>query len=519
MVTAPQTLAAKAGASVLADGGNAIEAMIASAATIAVTYPHMNSIGGDGFWLIAVPGKAPVGVRACGPAAARATKEFYAEHDCDAIPTRGPLAALTVAGAVAGWIEADRIAKEQGGTIPIARLLEDAIHHARDGIPVSRSQAELTESKWDGLKDAPGFADVFAPDGLPRQGHDFSQSELGDSLQQLSDAGLDDFYRGDMARKLAEGMEKVGSPVALNDLEQFCALRVPPVLLNHSAGDVFNMPPPTQGVSSLLILAIFDALRVTEPESFDHIHGLVEATKQSFILRNAHVGDPAYVGDEWKRWLEPNRFRALADAIDMAKAAPWPQPASPGDTIWMGAADKNGIVVSYIQSIFWEFGSGVVVPGTGIVWQNRGASFTLTPSANELAPGRLPFHTLNPALARLDDGRTLAYGTMGGDGQPQTQSAIFTRYVCFGQDMQEAVSAPRWLLGRTWGEDSTNLKLENRFDPALIEALKSAGHDVQVVGDYEDMMGHAGMICFHEKDGTISGATDPRADGSCETSG
>ena len=217
--------------------------------------------------------------------------------------------------------------------------------------------------------------------------------------------------------------------------------------------------------------------------------------------------DPAAV-------LAPAALDALARSLDAQRAAPWPEVAVPGDTVWMGAADAQGRVVSYIQSVYWEFGSGVVLPESGVQWQNRGASFTLGPGPNALAPGRLPFHTLNPALARLNDGRVLAYGTMGGEGQPQTQAAVFTRHVLFGQDMQAAVSAPRWLLGRTWGADSTNLKIESRADPALVAALAAAGHDVELVGPYEDMMGHAGAVAFHP-DGRIEGATDPRADGAC----
>jgi gamma-glutamyltranspeptidase len=156
----------------------------------------------------------------------------------------------------------------------------------------------------------------------------------------------------------------------------------------------------------------------------------------------------------------------------------------------------------------------VVLPGTGVLWQNRGASFTLDDGPNRLHPGKLPFHTLNPALARLADGRTLAYGTMGGEGQPQTQAAVFTRHVLFGQDMQAAISAPRWLLGRTWGEDSTNLKLEGRIAPGVVEQLVRAGHQVELVPDYADMMGHAGAVAVHPG-GMIEGATDPRADGAC----
>jgi gamma-glutamyltranspeptidase/glutathione hydrolase len=180
----------------------------------------------------------------------------------------------------------------------------------------------------------------------------------------------------------------------------------------------------------------------------------------------------------------------------------------------MGAADASGLAVSYIQSLYWEFGSGVVLPRTGVLMQNRGASFSLEGDAlNPLEPGRLPFHTLNPALAVLDDGRVIAYGSMGGDGQPQTQAALFTRHVSYRQPLERAIDAPRWLLGRTWGSTHTNLRLESRFDGNLIDRLLAAGHDVEVLPEaYSDLMGHAGAVVLHPN-GTLEGAHDPRADG------
>jgi gamma-glutamyltranspeptidase/glutathione hydrolase len=180
----------------------------------------------------------------------------------------------------------------------------------------------------------------------------------------------------------------------------------------------------------------------------------------------------------------------------------------------MGAADAGGLVVSYIQSLYWEFGSGCVLPATGILMQNRGANFSLDPNAlSALAPGRRPFHTLNPALASLKDGRVMAYGTMGGDGQPQSQAALFTRHVLFRQPLDKAIDAPRWLLGRTWGSTITNLRLESRFDGNLVDRLMSAGHDIAVLDEaYSDTMGHAGAVVLHP-DGSLEGAHDPRADG------
>jgi gamma-glutamyltranspeptidase/glutathione hydrolase len=179
----------------------------------------------------------------------------------------------------------------------------------------------------------------------------------------------------------------------------------------------------------------------------------------------------------------------------------------------MGAADASGMAVSYIQSLYWEFGSGCVLPKTGVLMQNRGASFSLDPKAlNRLAPGRLPFHTLNPAMAVLKDGRVMAYGTMGGDGQPQTQAMLFARHVLYRQPLEKALDAPRWLLGRTWGSAHTNLRLENRFGENVIDRLMSAGHDVEVLNEgYSDTMGHAGAVVLHP-DGTLEGGHDPRAD-------
>jgi gamma-glutamyltranspeptidase/glutathione hydrolase len=340
------------------------------------------------------------------------------------------------------------------------------------------------------------------------------QSAFADTLEHLVHAGLDDFYRGDVGRELAADLARIGSPVTRADLENFRAEIAEPLSVAIQAGTLTNTPPPTQGLASLMILALFERLRVTQGESFEHIHGLVEATKRAFRLRDRVITDPDKITADLSRYLTPTFLDAEARKIDPRKAARWPAPYGEGDTIWMGAADSSGLVVSYIQSLYWEFGSGCVLPATGVLMQNRGASFSLDPkSLNALAPGRRPFHTLNPALAELRDGRVIAYGTMGGDGQPQTQAAVFTRYVTYGQPLDRAIEAPRWLLGRTWGSTHTNLRMESRFDGNLVDRLMSAGHDVAVLDEaYSDTMGHAGAVVLHA-DGTLEGAHDPRADG------
>ncbi len=515
MVVAPHHLAAEAGLAVLRDGGNAIEAMVAAAAAIAVVYPHMNGLGGDNFWLLHAPGADVVGIDACGGAAGAASIDFYKNKGHATIPSRGPLAALTVAGAVGGWDAALRHSRDKwGGRLGLDRLLSDAVRYAEEGAPVTGTLAANMRNKFQEVAAQPGFAETFLEKGeVPAVGAKLRLPALAETLRRLAATGLDDFYRGAIARDLAADLAEAGSPVSLADLEAYRALVVKPLSTEVAGHEVFNMPPPTQGLASLLLLGVYGRLGVAEAERFDFVHGLVEATKCAFRIRDRHVTDPAYMPTPAEAFLDSAGMDRMAAGIDRAKAAPWPDATGAGDTVWLGAVDAEGRAVSFIQSVYWEFGSAVVLPKTGVTWQNRGTSFSLDPAHhNCLKPGRRPFHTIQPALARLSDGRVMPYGTMGGEGQPQTQAMVFARHVLHGQGLQAAVTAPRWLLGRTWGAATTNLKIENRFDPALIEALRNAGHDVEVVGPFEEMMGHAGALVRHP-DGLIEGAFDPRSDG------
>jgi gamma-glutamyltranspeptidase/glutathione hydrolase len=517
MAVAPHALAAQSALDVLREGGNALEAMIAAAATIAVAYPHMNGIGGDSFWLVLAPRSAPRGIEACGAAARAATIEWYRARGAGrAIPFRGALAANTVAGTVSGWDAALRLARRWGGRLSLARLLADAIHYAEHGVAVTRSQHVATAAKRAELESQPGFREAFLAGGAaPPEGSRFRQPRLAATLKRLARAGFDDFYRGRLARALARDLAVVASPLCAEDLARHRARAVVPLALAHSAGTLYNMPPPTQGVVSLLILGILDALAVgaCPPESADCVHLVVEATKQAFRMRDRYLTDPAYMTVSAEELLAPERVRALAAAVDRWRAAPWEGGAQPADTVWMGVVDGAGRAVSMIQSLYHEFGSGVVLEETGVLWQNRGASFSLDPAAlNSLRPLRRPFHTLNPAAARLRDGRLMVYGTMGGDGQPQTQAAVFTRIVLFGMNPQAAVAAPRWLLGRTWGESSDSLKLESRFSTQVVSELARRGHEMEVLGDYDEAMGHAGAI-VRRPDGVLEGGADPRSDG------
>jgi len=515
VVAAPHQLAAEVGRDVLAEGGNAIEAMVAAAAAIAVVYPHMNHLGGDGFWLIREPTGRVRYIEACGFAGAHASISHYRDMGLEAVPTRGPLAALTVPGAVGGWRLALEAAQALGGHMSLPRLLEPAVRFAREGVAVSASQARLTAEKKAELEHVPGFAAAFLPGGaVPAVGALQRQARLGDTLDHLARAGLDDFYRGDVGREMAADLDGIGSPVTRTDFETYQPVARAPLAVKLPRAQLFNAPPPTQGLASLLILAQFARLGVTEAEGFAHVHGLVEATKRAFMVRDRVVCDFDHLTEDPGALLAPAAVDTLASGIDMRRALPWPQGRAGGDTVWLGAADASGVVVSYIQSIFFEFGSGCVLGGTGVLMQNRGASFSLDPKArNPLRPGRKPFHTLNPAMAVFPDGRVLAYGTMGGEGQPQTQAAVFSRYGLFGVPLAEAIARPRWLLGRTWGDVETRLRLEPRFQEGLVERLSAAGHDLSVVPDaYSDLMGHAGGVVLHPR-GQIEGAHDPRSDG------
>ncbi len=515
-VVAPHSLAAQAGLDILREGGNAIEATIAVASTLAVVYPHMTGIGGDGFWLMHAPGQSMQSIDACGAAGSGVTREAYG--DLASIPWRGPLAANTVAGTVSGWGAAYSYSQANwGGKLPFARLLESAIFYAREGFPVTYSQEANTRNKLDELQHQPGFSNAFlnAQGQVPRYGDRHTFPQLAATLTKLATAGTDDFYRGALAEQIARDLAAVGSLITAADLAQHQTVVKAPLSLRVSDATVYNMAPPTQGLASLLILGVYDRIRQQgwNPDNVAGIHALVEATKQAFIVRDRSVTDPDHMAVEPGTLLTSEVIQRLATSVPLDHASPWPAPNSDGDTTWIGVVDEQGRAVSMIQSIYFEFGSGVVLPESGVWWQNRGCSFDLQPGKlRSLEPGRKPFHTLNPAMAQLDDGRLLVYGTMGGEGQPQTQAAVFSRYVWGGHNVRSAVAAPRWLLGRTWAEQSTSLKLESRYPAEVIDGLKALGHPVEVVSDFDERMGHAGALVLHPT-GWIEGGEDPRSDG------
>jgi gamma-glutamyltranspeptidase/glutathione hydrolase len=520
MVMAPHREAAAAGARILGAGGTAIEAALATAATLTVVYPHMTGLGGDSFWLVAVPGQSPVAIDGAGRAGAGVNAELYAAQGLAEIPWRGPLAAITAAGAVAAWQEALAINAGWGGRCPLGPLFADAIRHADDGVAVTASHAGALATHGAALGAVAGFRNLHALDGQwPAAGAMLRQPALARTLRLLARDGLRSFYDGALARQVAAELAQAGTPLTAADLAAQRATRRQPLELALPQARVFNTGPPTQGLASLLILGLFARLGVTAADGFAHVHGLVECTKRAFAIRDREIGHREDDGTDLAHHLGPAALAAQAAAIDPARAAPWPAQHGAGDTVWFGCIDAAGRAVSVIQSIYFEFGSGVALPDSGFVWQNRGSAFRLRGTGpNLLGPRRKPFHTLNPALARFADGRVMVYGAMGGDGQPQTQAALFTRYALFGQDLQAAISAPRWLLGRTWGETHTALRLESRFPAELSLQLAAAGHRIEPAAAFDQAMGHAGAIVHRPQQG-FEGASDPRSDGAAIPAG
>ena len=516
-VAAPHHLASEAGRAVLAQGGNAIEAMVAMGAAIAVVYPHMTGIGGDGFWLIREPSGKMRALDASGYAGSGATIKAYHDLGLGVIPVRGAHAALTVPGAVGGWRAALELSRSLGGKLPVADILHAAIGYARDGIAVSKGEGGYTMKEEEGLHKAPGFADQFMQDGARyKAGVLRKLPALAATLSQLAHAGLEDYYQGDIGREIAHDFGVLNGFVTREDLTRYQTHWRTPLQMKAYGATLYNHPPSSQGLAQLLMLGIAEKKGLHTLDDAECVHALVEIIKRVWRIRDAVVTDFDRLTHDPQSFLTAQRFEKEASAIADDRAAPYPLPDfGEGDTVWMGAIDGQGCAVSYIQSIFWEYGSGVVLPRTGILLQNRGTAFSLNEKAkNPLQPGRRPFHTLNPPMAVFDDGRVMSYGTMGGDPQPQITAQTFMRRVVENCSVAEAIDRPRLVFGRAWGADQATVKLERRIDPSIAHTLEKRGHVVEwFEGDYVNAVGHAGMLVRDPKTLEIEADHDPRADG------
>lgn len=528
MVATPHSLASSAGLAALQRGGSAVDAAIAANAVLCVVYPHMAGLGGDGFWLIAGQNTGGVqALNASGPSARAATMERYREGGRTEIPSRGPLAALTVPGAVDGW----RQAHERFGRLEWADLFEGAIHYARDGIPVSRSLADWLVADLPILRDYPETARIFLPEGDPqREGERIVQADLARSFEALAGEGARAFYEGEIAKRICAALEPQGSPLRAEDFAEYRAEWVEPISTTYRGYQIAQMPPNTQGFAALQILNLLEGFDVRSwgEGTADYYHHIVEAVKVAFADRDEWLTDPRHVdipldrllgmsyADERRSLIHPERALAaggIEPGIRFGGNARRQPPG--GDTVYFCVVDDDGLFVSNIQSIYHDFGSAVVGGDTGIILQNRGSFFSLDDDhPNRLEPGKRSFHTIIPAMMLRDGKPVMAYGTMGGEGQPQSQAAMVTRIVDFGYDLQQAIEAPRWLMGRTWGMESSDLWLESRIGDQISRELLRRGQPVKTVEAWSGTMGHAQAIRLNPEGGFLEGAADPRGDGS-----
>lgn len=410
--------------------------------------------------------------------------------------------------------------------MPWKDLFDSAILYSQKGFPVTASLARWEEinvdpkdSEFRNLQRFSGFKQTYLkPDGSPyKVGEIMKLPQLANTYKLIAEKGANEFYRGSIAKKIVADLQKHGGVLTLNDFAKHTADWVEPLSVDYRGYKAYNLPPNTQGMASLEILNILNNIDVKKlgEGTTDYYHVMVEATKQAFADRDKYLTDPKEAKIPLDFLLSKQHGKDQAARISMSKAAATVKPLDPkGDTVWIGVVDKDGNAVSLIQSIYHDFGSGIVPEGTGVLLQNRGSFFSLDPAhINHLKPGKRTFHTLNAAMLLKDKKPFLVYGTMGGEGQPQTQAAIATRVVDFGMFPQDAVAAPRWLHGRTWGAASNDLKMEGRIPQATLDEMKRRGHPVAEVDDYTDTMGHAGAIMIDPETNLRYSATDPRGDG------
>jgi oxamate amidohydrolase len=542
MVSSSHYLATASGLRMLQNGGSAVDAIISTNAVLCVAYPHMAGLGGDGFWLIHDPRDKKVrAIDASGPAGARATRNWYSERaENMEIPARGGLAALTVPGAVDGWREAH----EAYGKLSWRELFDDAIRYAAQGLPVSRSLADWLAQDVPVLTEDEDAAGVLLDDGRAmRDGERLVQADLARSIETVArDGARGGFYEGELAERFCAALAKKGSPLEAADLADYRAEWVEPIETTYRDHRVLEFPPATQGFAALQVLNLIEDYDIAGwgDGTADYYHHMAEAVQISFADRDAWLTDPRFVDIPLDKLISKDYARERRELInpEQAMAMEEVEPGvewdtdqrreevgagadrgakrrSPeGDTVYFCAVDADGLVVSAIQSVYHDFGAGVIAGDTGIIPQNRGSFFSLeVDHPNRLEPGKRTFHTIIPAMLLDGDEPVMAFGSMGGEGQPQTHAALLTRVLDFGYDVQQAIEAPRWLMGRTWGVESRDLSLEGRVPDQVLRELELRGQPVKVLSDWNDNMGHAAAIRIDRRTGFLEGGADPRGDG------
>jgi gamma-glutamyltranspeptidase/glutathione hydrolase len=520
IIATSQPLASAAGLRVLQQGGNAIDAAVTAAAVLSVVEPTMNGIGGDLFAIVYdAKSKSVRALNASGRAPAAATLEEFKRRNLDSIPYRGELS-VSVPGVVDGWNEL----LTKHGTIPLAKALEPAVAYARDGYAVSEIIAYQWKDQATTLARDKHAAAVFLPNGRPpAAGEIFKNPKLAATLEQIAKGGRDAFYKGAIAQAIAADMKARNGLLTAADLAAHTSDWVQPISTTYRGYDVLEMPPNTQGATALQILNIVEGfdLKALGHNSAAYLHLLVEAKKIAFADRDAWLADPAAVpaealkrmlskeyAAERRKEINPDRAGREYKPLTIAGGSS-PQGAEPpqarGDTIYLTVADREGNVVSLIQSIFESFGAGIVAGDTGITLHNRGNLFSLRPGhPNVLAPGKRPFHTLVPAMVLKDKQPWLSFGVMGGDMQPQGHAQVLINLIDFGMNVQEAGEAPRFR------HSSAGLALESAISAEARFGLDQRGHRlINSVGAFGGFQG----ILIDPTTRVMMGGSDPRKDG------
>lgn len=509
MVCTTQPLAAQAGLSMLQRGGNAIDAAVATAIAMTVLEPTSNGIGSDAFALIWT-GEGLQGLNASGPAPAKFDLDYVRKTCGDKMPDHGWIP-VTVPGAPAAWAELSR----KYGKLKFADLFEPAIHYARYGYPLAVTTARSWQRAYTSYKAIfkedyfqPWF-ETFSPQGrVPRAGESVTLLGHAKTLEALAASNCESFYRGEIADQIDQFFQKIGGWLSGEDLASFHPEWVEPISTDYHGYTVSEIPPNGHGIIALMALNILDGFHLNNQTAPETYHKQIEAMKLAFSDGQAFVADPSAMDVSTEALLSPDYARERRALI--GEEALLPQAGRPdcGGTIYLCTADGEGNMVSYIQSNYKGFGSGLVVPGTGISLQDRGANFYLDPaSANCAAPHKKPYHTIIPGFLS-QDGRPLGpFGVMGGFMQPQGHVQVVMNLIDFQLNPQQALDAPRW----QWvGEKK--VQVEQSFAPASLDALIRRGHQVEIVAD-NSVMGR-GQIILRGEDGVLAGGSEARADGS-----
>jgi gamma-glutamyltranspeptidase/glutathione hydrolase len=509
MVASPHGLATGAGVDALRRGGSAVDATIMAAAVLAVVYPHMCSIGGDAFALVFDPRRRElVGLNGSGRSPATASIETLRARGLTSMPTRGTLS-ITVPGVVDAWREL----AVRFGRLPLEELLAPAVAFACDGFPVTKRLALAIAANAPELRDLP-FARVFSPNGPPREGATLRLPALARTLERIA-AEPDSFYRGQLARELSAAVRGAGGLLAEEDLAAHRSTWVRPVSSEYRGLTIAELPPNSAGIITLLSLRLIERLELGDGDINDprRIDSMVRAIRAAFAFARPLISDPEWVEAPIEDVLADARIDRLVEALRRG-VNPRDHERLRGDTVYLCAVDSEGMACSFIQSVYFPFGSGFVAEDTGVLFQNRGAYFSMHPQElNALAPRKRTYHTLMPAMSLRAGRPWLVFGTMGADGQPQTQVQVVTGIIDYGLDVQAAIDAPRWLAGRALVSDADDaLTLEARFPPELDRLLSARGHVVHRTESWSELMGHAQAIRIAEAG--LEGGADRRGDGS-----